>query len=333
MALLKMEERSGGAKAAFRLLLWLLVAAWIAVGCGSKKKGAPESPLPLPESETEDRVILSVGETEYHSSDFRKYIRDAFGEKADTLEPATLSRLLDEFMETKLLLHAARQKGVVVSEEEKNVYLEKVKQGGGGEESAELWEFDSGDFTEKLVIEKYLAQVTQNVTVEDEEIRRYYELHKSEFFLPERYQVSQILLPTEAEAVETWEKLRSASEEEFRAAARTKSIGPEAAHGGEMGIFQKGQLPQEMEAAIFSLAEGEVSSIIESSYGFHIFRLDKKFESEWLSLAEASASISRMLLDLKIKQAIRLHIQSLEGSLKWQLFPENLFFPYQRNKS
>lgn len=333
MALPKMKMRPGRAKGVSRLLIWLSVAALFAAGCESKKNATAKASPPSLESETEGRVILKIGETEYFSSDFKKYIRNAFGEKADTLEAATLSRLLDEFFETKLLFHAAQQKGVVVSEEEKNAYLEKLKQGGAGEETTELWEFESGDLMEKLVIEKYLAQVTQDVTVDDEEVRRYYELHKSEFFLPERVQVSQILLPTEAEAVETWENLRSASEEEFRVAARTKSIGPEAAHGGEMGVFQKGQLPQEMEAAVFSLAEGEVSSVIESSYGFHIFRLDKKFESEWLSLAEASASISRLLLDLKIKQAIRLHLQSLEGSLKWQLFPENLFFPYQRNTS
>ncbi|MBM3284311.1 MAG: hypothetical protein FJY81_00385 [Candidatus Aminicenantes bacterium] len=182
------------------------------------------------------------------------------------------------------------------------------------------------------MIEKYLDQLTRDVRVEDEEIRRYYELHKSEFFLPERVQVSQILLLSEAEAMVIWEKVRSASEEEFRVAARTQSIGPEASRAGEMGVFQRGQLPLELETAIFSLAEGEVSPVIESSYGFHIFRLDRKFESEWIPLEEATDSIRRALLDLKVKQAILLHLRSLEERLKWQVYPENLFFPYQRNR-
>lgn len=314
--------------------IWVFLAGliFLGAGCGEKKEATSVEAGPSQRIKAEDRLVLKIEETEYWSSDFRKYIQTIFGEGEEALEPLTLSRLYDEFFESKLLVHAARRKGIMVSEEEKNEYLKKLGQGSAEEEAGELWEYDSGDLSEKLMIEKYLSQLTQNVTVEEEEIRRYYELHKSEFFLPERIQVSQILLQTEAEAIDIWEKVKSATEEEFRAAARTKSIGPEAAHGGEMGIFQKGQLPQEMETVIFSLTEGEVSPVVESSYGFHIFRLDRKFESEWLSLEEASPSIRRILLDVKTKQAIQLHLRSLEASLGWQMFPENLFFPYQRNK-
>ncbi len=288
-------------------------------------------PLPETEKEAESRIVLEVGGTRYSALDFKNYVKNTFGEGASSLEPSTWSRLFDEFFESKLLLHAARSKGIIVTEEEKSTYLDRLRK-GEVEESKELWELDSDDLEEKLIIEKYVSQITQNESVDEEEIRRYYELHKSEFFLPERIQVSQILLLTEAEAVDIWEKVKHASEEDFRAAARAKSIGPEAARGGEMGVYQKGQLPLEMETAIFSLAEGEVSPVIKSPYGFHIFRLDRKFESEWLSLEEVSASIRSMLLDVKIKQAIRLHVQNLEARTAWQIYPENLFFPYQRNK-
>lgn len=310
----------------------MVLILFLTAGCGKKETGPPEISSSSLAGETEDYLILRIGETEYRLSDFKKYIHTSFGEGAEELESLTLSRLFDEFFESRLLLEAAREKGVVVSEEEKKEYLEKLKQGEAGEESGELWEFDPGDLMEKLVIEKYLGELTQAITVTEEEIRRYYELHKSEFFLPERVQVSQILVPTEAEAVDIWEKVKGGTEEEFRAAARAKSIGPEAANGGEMGIFQKGQLPEEMDTAVFSLSEGEVSPVLESSYGFHIFRLDRKFDSEWLSLEEASASIRHLLLDTRIKQTIRLHVRSLEERLSWQIYPENLFFPYQRTK-
>ncbi len=303
----------------------------LASSCGQKNSsGTKEYPV-SGEKKTKDLIVLKVGGQSYYESDFQKYVRDIFGNGADKLEAATLSYLFDEFFESKLLVQAAVDRGITVSPAERDEYLARLEREEEAEEVPKpLWEVDSGETLDKIMIEKYLLPLVQDIRVEDGEVQRYYELHKSEFFLPDRAQVSQILLPTEAEAVDIWEKVKSASEEDFREAARARSIGPESSNGGIMGVFQRGQLPLEMEAVVFSLREGEVSPVIESSYGFHLFRLDRKLEPEWISLEEASASIQRKLLDLKIKQAVSQHTRSLEERLEWQIFPENLLFPYQR---
>ncbi|MDH7512791.1 MAG: peptidyl-prolyl cis-trans isomerase [Clostridiales bacterium] len=299
--------------------------------CGQKNSSGSKEQKVSEEKKARDLIILKVGGQSYRESDFQKYVRDIFGNGTDKLEAATLSYLFDEFFESRLLVQAAVERGITVSPAEKDEYLARLERGEeAGEMTRPLWEPDSGEIADKIMIEKYLLPIVQDVRVEDSEVQRYYELHKSEFFLPDRVQASQILLPTEAEAVDIWEKVKSASEEDFRRAARAHSIGPESSNGGIMGVFQRGQLPLEMETVVFSLKEGEVSPVIESPYGFHLFRLDRKFEPEWISLEEASASIRRKLLDLKIKQAVSQHIQSLEERMEWQVFPENLPFPYQR---
>jgi parvulin-like peptidyl-prolyl isomerase len=71
------------------------------------------------------------------------------------------------------------------------------------------------------------------------------------FFLPERIEVSQILLPTEAKAVEVWDKAKLTSAEGFRDLAITESIGPEASQGGVMGIFQKASFPRNGKPSFF----------------------------------------------------------------------------------
>ena len=98
-----------------------------------------------------------------------------------------------------------------------------------------------------------------------------------------------------------------------------------------MGVFEMGQLPFEMESVIFSLEKGELSSVVESSYGYHIFRLDKKYDPELTSLEEASAEIKMKILDQKIKQALSQHLLDLKDKIDFISFPENLSFPYQRN--
>jgi parvulin-like peptidyl-prolyl isomerase len=312
-------------------LAGLVTFILLGLSCGQKNSsGSKEYPV-SEEKKASDLVILEVGGNSYFESDFRKYVRGIFGNGADKLEAATLSHLFDEFIEAKLLLQAAQKRGITVSPAEKDEYLAKLEREKEAAEAPEpLWEPDSGEALDKIMIEKYLLPLVQDIRVEDGEVQRYYELHKSEFFLPDRVQISQIFLPTEAEAVEIWEKVKSASEEDFRAAARAQSIGPESSSGGIMGVFERGQLPLEMDTAVFSLREGEVSPVIESSYGFHLFRLDRKLEPGWISLEEASTSIRRKLMDLKIKQAVSQHIRSLGERLEWQIFPENLPFPYQR---
>lgn len=100
-----------------------------------------------------------------------------------------------------------------------------------------------------------------------------------------------------------------------------------------MGLFQKGQLPSEMEEAVFAMREGEVSPIVESSYGFHIFRLDKRFEAERVSFEDAVPAIRRKILDLKVEAVRARRLGELKESMRWRIFPENLSFPYQRIES
>jgi len=109
------------------------------------------------------------------------------------------------------------------------------------------------------------------------------------------------------------------------------SIGVEASKGGEMGVFEMGQLPFEMEKVIFSLEEGELSPVVESSYGYHIFKLDKWYEPGLISEEEAASEIKIKILNDKIKQNISQNLKELKEKMGWDFYPENLSFPYQRN--
>jgi parvulin-like peptidyl-prolyl isomerase len=143
-------------------------------------------------------------------------------------------------------------------------------------------------------------------------------------------QVSQILLASEGQASGVLDKVKSASEEEFRKVAKAQSMGPEAAKGGLMGAFKAGQLPTELEKVIFSLKEGEISRVVESTYGYHIFRLDKKLDPHLLTAEEAAQSIRTKLLEQKSEQAVSAHLEMLRKTMEWKSYPENLTFPYQR---
>jgi len=316
------------------LLSAVLWAALWTSACGSKK---PAGDIPSSEGDhapDEDRIVLRVGSVSYPAVDFSRYVRETVGGSVRELDAVTLSNLFDRFVEDKILLSAAIERGVSLSAEEKWAYLEKSEEGTWTEEEkASLLASDSGPLVDKMRIEKYVRELSRDIAVGDDEVKAYYDSQPGEFFLPERVQVSQILLSTEHEAVELWEKARFSDEEGFRALARAQSVGPEASNDGEMGVFQRGQLPADMEGAIFAMAEGEVSPVVESSYGYHIFRLDKRFAPEQVSFENAAPSIRQKLLGLKTEAAARRQLEELKKSVDWDVFPENLFFPYQREET
>lgn len=315
-----------------KLIAWgaILVLAAGGVVCGSKKPSSASGSSSGGRADLSG-VVLQVGDATYRTADFLRYVDTSAGVSWKKLGAVTLSRFFDQFVDDRLLFQAAMDDRVSLTPEERQQGIQKVKEEGWTpEEEKAALASDSGPLAERLKVEKYVSAIVQDLTVSDDEISAYYDAHKGQFFLPERMKVSQILLPSEARAVEVWEKLRGASEEDFRAMARTESRGPEAAEGGQMGVFQKGQLPPEMEAAILSLQPGETSPIVESSYGFHIFRLDEKFPAEQTSLKEAATSIKTNLLDQKVKAVVARRLLDLRESLDWTAYPERLPFAYQK---
>jgi len=285
----------------------------------------------LTDARNRKSTILKIADTLYSNSDFEKYVQATLGEDQEALTVVSLSRLFDSFVDEKILLYAARAQDMALTEDEKEDYLAKLSDElNTGDRDVSLDEGERDFLFERLLIEKYTYALVRNLEVQEEEIKDYYELHRRDFLRPERVKVSQILLETENKAVEVLERVRNADEEGFKKMAREESVGLEALKGGEMGVFEMGQLPFEMEKVIFSLQEGELSSVIKTSYGYHIFRVDKRFDPKLISEEEASSSIREIILNRKIEERISRHLEDLKLSIVWSFYPLNLPFPYQR---
>lgn len=314
----------------WRVRVFIPVFVMLFVSCRGNKSAQNTTSLDSQEAKKKN-IILHVQDTVYFNADFERYLKLSLGDDFDNLSSLSLSRLFDNFMEEKLLLAGARNKEMALTWEEKKEYL--AKQSNDSATEGEEWPLDEEGIEllfEQLLVEKYTYDLVKNLEVGEEEIQEYYLEHKREFLLPERVKVSQILLPSEEKAVKVLKSLEDGDAENFKSLAKLQSVGVEASRGGEMGIFAIGQLPDDMETVIFALEEGEVSPVLESSYGFHIFRLDSRYEPELISPDKAAASIELKILSQKVKNHIAQHIKDLESSLEWDFYPQNLYFSYQR---
>lgn len=168
-------------------------------------------------------------------------------------------------------------------------------------------------FKENMLLKKLIDQeVKAKIVVEEPEIKSYYEDHSKDYMLPERIQALQIVVNNELEAEAIYNKLQDGAD--FFKLAKSESVSPEGVHGGDLGFFSQGQMPKEFDDAVFSLKVGEFSKVVQSPYGYHIFKVIKKKEAGTMNFNDAREEIKEKLAKEKEKKAFSNWVNKLKNS-------------------
>jgi parvulin-like peptidyl-prolyl isomerase len=148
--------------------------------------------------------------------------------------------------------------------------------------------------------------------ISDQEIGEYYNRHRDEYEGKEAVRIKQILLLIPKNADEETKAgirneaqqilKRAASGEPFDLLAMKYSQGPEAQQGGDIGFIEKGVIIPEVEKAAFSLPLEQISSVIESSLGFHIIKVIDKRGAGLKKIESVREEIKTKLEDEKLEK-------------------------------
>ena len=254
-------------------------------------------------------VVITVGDRQVTEDDFKREIRyftQDIGisnqQLRDFIEPL-IKKIVDHF----LILEYGRDQGITVSDEELASVIKEIRKDYPDNEFREVFlqqyiDFEEWkrDLKEQILVKKILSKVSERITpVSFNEIKAYFDLHRKEFKYPQMVQFEQIVTSTEKEAKEVIRRMRNG--EDMAALAREYSIAPEAENGGLVGWVARSDLEESMAEMIFALPVGKMSPILQTPYGFHVFKVSGKRPEGPKTLPEAMNEIEARLLNEKEK--------------------------------
>jgi len=238
-----------------------------------------------------DPVLLTLGDQEVHQSDFDRYVGSVQARGGGApVTPEVRRALLEPFLEERVLVLEARQRGLARSGDTDEKETESVR---------------------RLLSEAVLSRVS----LTEDEIDAYCRDHAHDFDTPERIKLRQILVPTPNEARDVVRRLKK-DPKSFALLAQTRSRGPEASTGGIMGVFARGELPAELDRAAFGLAVGETSDVVPSPLGYHVLRVEEKVPAREAGLPECRQAARPELLRRKSDSGVREFVRGLLARAK-----------------
>ncbi len=249
--------------------------------------------------EVVDKVVAVVGGDMILNSDIEQEVM-RLKMQGELPEGDVKCTILEQLLVQKLLLHQSRidsiQPNEVSIENEVERRLRYFTNQIGSEKALEnyfhksLYEIRSD--LRDVIREQHLTQqmrqkVVDEIAVTPSEVKAFYKTIPTDSLpmIPEQYELQQIAIypPSSAQAkFRVKEKLlelrsRILKGERFSslAVAYSEDLGS-AKRGGELGFRTREEYVKSFADAAFNLADGQVSQIVESEYGFHIIQMIEK---------------------------------------------------------
>lgn len=253
---------------------------------------------------------------------------------------AALRRALDRLIEYKLVYREAAGKKIEIPEKQIERRVTAIRRQYPSQEAFLKALADSGrtvdtlrdevrkQMTALLFARAKRRQFEQEVTVTEEDIRRYYEENTEQFHHGPRVRARRIFIAAGRDP-ESRQEARKRAEDildrlrkgaDFAQTALDESDGPEAEDAGMMGWIQGDSLVPALRDALAQLEPGQLSDIIETDFGYHILLLEERQEAGEISLEQARAEIEPLVRRQKSDERYQRWVNTLRQQADVRLF-------------
>ena len=126
------------------------------------------------------------------------------------------------------------------------------------------------DIRSQLTTEAIYDDVTKDVKVTDDAIRKYYDQNKKNYTVAESRAVRHILVKTKAEADKLQAELEGGAD--FAALAKKNSLDPGSKDQGGQLTITRGQTVAPFDKAAFALKTNQLSAPVKTEFGYHLIQ-------------------------------------------------------------
>lgn len=177
-------------------------------------------------------------------------------------------------------------------------------------------------------------EVMAKIGVTEDEAKKYYDEHLSEFTTAPTVTLREILVavPTDSrginvgaddaakEKVEDIRKRVTAGGEPFDKLASTISDSPSKANAGLIGPLSVNDISPDLRRMIEKMKPGDVSEPVRNARGYQIFKLESMTATQTLPLAQAREQISERVFTDKRKAEFQKYMQKLRAQaiIEWK---------------
>jgi peptidyl-prolyl cis-trans isomerase SurA len=305
-------------------VIQLALALALALGADPAPAAAPgpTAAAPAPGRTVLERVaatvngeVITLGELRERGGEALRAAERLEGAERTRATTLALRRTYEQLVAEKLFRAQAAELQVEVTDAQVDAAIEDIKkrnrfddatfQRALAENGLTLPAFRAqikDQFLERRLLD---AKMGGRLKVSDEDLQNYYQTHPAAFEGEEERRVRHIFLPlaedAPAAAVERAEAAaqrvvqRLAAGEDFAAVAREVSRGPGAEDGGDLGWLRRGTIQKALEDVAFSLADGQVSSVLRAGPGLHLFKVEGRRRGGGRTFEEAKDEIRDLM--------------------------------------
>ncbi len=296
-------------------------------------------PIGFAYSETVDRIVAVVNDEPITQSEldallvpiYSQYRSAYSGEEFIAKVNEARTNLLNQLIEDRLIAHEAKRLDVKVAEEEVEAQINEVKRKFPSEEEFNLFLENQGvtldklykRYEEQIAIRKlHQYEVRQKIVVSPLDIETYYNENIEDFTEKEKLKVKTIMIKkSEKEEDEGVDEAKIKIEKiineirqgaSFSDLAKQYSEGMNAEEGGDLGFIEREEMIPEFDKVLFDLSVGELSPILETDVGYHVFLIEAKQEKKVRPLSEIKDEIYNIIFKIKSKERFEKWTQELK---------------------
>ena len=258
-------------------LLKFLLPAFALLGAAALPLAASAQDAPAPPAGP-GTVVATVGGETITEADLA-FAAEDIGQQLNSIPPEQLRAvLLAQMIDLKLMSQAGHAQNL---------------------ENDELFKLRLDYLTDRALRRAYTKQAISD-TITEAEIKAEYDKQVAAIPTEDEVHARHILVTTEDDAKAIKAELDGGAD--FVALAKEKSIEPNAAQsGGDLGYFKAAQMVKPFADAAFAMKIGDVSSPIQTQFGWHVIKVEDRRAAAKPTLEELTPQIGQQLYVAKYR--------------------------------